>query len=349
MCYRGCIASDMNNATSVTGKLFSDGTNACEIKVCDSAFYLDNNVCVLCEKGKFCDPNVNGGLPVDCPVTHPNSDAGSISDADCFAICEEDIVDNGIGTPVDGIVMYPNQCEYTYKTPQGNPCDVIDGICYEKSCMPQYEMIRGKCTPCDREHALSYKPIGNCIVAECADGYHPNGQACEVNVVACDAPNAISAEQVWNANKNAFGECIITECDDGFHLAANSCQPDEQVCAIENGIGMREWNHKANAWGDCKATKCDPGYTDDPSMSGEKWKQCGRCNNMYGADGDVAASSYVDGCEIASCMYQGEKYILEGNECVLICNNYSDETGSRYWDDSRKKCVHECTNGYTQW
>jgi hypothetical protein len=68
---------------------------------------------------------------------------------------------------------------------------------------------------------------------------------------------------------------------------------------------------------------------------------------MYTTDGVMAVSSYVQDCEIASCMNQGEQFILDGDECRLICDEYSDETGRRYWDG--KKCVHECTNGYTQW
>ena len=170
---------------------------------------------------------------------------------------------------------------------------------------------------------------------------------CEADVSNCTAPNAIAATQKWNAQKNAFGECIITECADGYHLAANACQIDEQVCELAHGIGVREWNHNTNTWGECIATKCDPGYTNDRSMTNELWEQCGRCNNMYSANGELAASSYVAECEIASCMYQGEKYALQNNECVLICDTYSDETGARRWDG--KKCVTECEDGYMAW
>ena len=170
-------------------------------------------------------------------------------------------------------------------------------------------------------------------------------------MTGCVAPNALAATQVWNPSKNAFGECIITKCDAGYHLAANACQVDEQVCELEHGIGLQEWNHNTNTWGECIATECDPGYTNDRSQTNELWKQCGRCNNMYSADGDLAASSYVQECEIAACMYQGEKYILENNECRLICNEFEDETGRRYWDNNKKKCIHDCNEekGYVQW
>ena len=68
---------------------------------------------------------------------------------------------------------------------------------------------------------------------------------------------------------------------------------------------------------------------------------------MYGANGELAVSSYVQGCEIAACMYQGELYTLENNECRLICDTYSDETGSRRWNGN--KCEFDCKPGYTSW
>ena len=68
---------------------------------------------------------------------------------------------------------------------------------------------------------------------------------------------------------------------------------------------------------------------------------------MYDTNGELAVSTYITECEIAACMYQGEKYTLENNECVPICESESDETGRRYWNGT--KCVHECEDGYTTW
>ena len=140
--------------------------------------------------------------------------------------------------------------------------------------------------------------------------------------------------------------------DNGYHLTANICQSDEQVCELPHGIGVRTWNHSKNEWGDCIATKCEPGYTMDSSLTNEYWEQCGRCNNMYAENGELAVSGYVDGCEIAACMYQGEKYALVNNECLFICPDISvadDGTGSQHWDDDTKKCVRECAPGYMKW
>ena len=210
-------------------------------------------------------------------------------------------------------------------------------------------MFNGICKPCAREYAVTYKQGGNCVVESCASGYHPNGTQCESDVVECTAPNAVAATQKWDAKQNVFGACVITQCAEGYHIGANACQPDVQACELENGVGLREWNHNSNSWDECVATKCNPGYTNNPSLTSELGKQCGRCDNMYSANGDLAASSYVRECEIAACMYQGEKYILENNECRLICDTYSDETGSRRWNESRKKCERTCAAGYTNW
>ena len=124
-----------------------------------------------------------------------------------------------------------------------------------------------------------------------------------------------------------------------------------QPCNVENGSGFKEWDSDINDWGECVATMCNPGYTNDPAETNERTKQCGECKNRYSVLGKLAASSYVQGCEIASCLYQGELYNLENNECVPICPTelYEDETGSMVWDEGRKKCVRTCNEGYTMW
>ena len=253
--------------------------------------------------------------------------------------------------PVSDKAYYPNDCVFEGMSDTGNPCDIIDGVCVETSCSPGYEMINGTCEPCDREFALSYTTGGVCQIAVCVLGYHPNGDQCEPNVMECTAPNAVYAEKTWDFDKKAFGSCMIQECEYGYHVASNACVSDVQPCNVENGIGFKEWDHDNNEWGTCIATKCNPGYTSDPSLTNERTKQCGECRNKYGANGRQAVSSYVEECEIASCMYQGELYNLEYGECVQICptSEYSDETGSMVWDEGRKKCVRTCNDGYTMW
>ena len=345
-CYKDCAL--VENAFEMSGRDYygANVADTCKIAVCAEGYVLSNGKCVLCPEGFFCDPE-GGDDPQACPSTHPASDAGASDKSDCYKVCEPYEVENGTAVPVKEHAFYPSDCEFKGVSISGNPCEIIDGVCVETACNYNFEMVNGVCKPCARENAITYKKNGNCVVESCASGYHPNGQMCEADVSNCTAPNAIAATQKWNAQKNAFGECIITECADGYHLAANACQIDEQVCELAHGIGVREWNHNTNTWGECIATKCDPGYTNDRSMTNELWEQCGRCNNMYSANGELAASSYVAECEIASCMYQGEKYALQNNECVLICDTYSDETGARRWDG--KKCVTECEDGYMAW
>ncbi len=351
-CYRTC---DMvANATEMSGRdYYLDSKDTCKVVSCEDGFSLVDNACSVCPSGSFCDPTYNNGQPQKCPTTHPNSDVGIASKTECFTECEAYKIVYGTALPVEEVVFYPSECEFYGVSDTGNPCDIIekDGkqVCAETSCNYNFELIDGVCEPCARENAISYKQGGNCVVESCATGYHPNGQECEDDVIVCSAPNAVAATQVWNAKKNAFGECIITECKRGYHLGENVCQLDEQTCELEHGIGRREWDVKNNKWGECIAIECDPGYTNDPSQTNELWQQCGRCNNMYSANGKLAASSYVKDCEIAACMYQGELYNLENNECVLICDTYSDETGSRRWDDNLKKCVRDCKPGYMTW
>ncbi len=352
-----CLCNENYTTTSDDATLIALNAaisgNMCLRNTCEAGTYMKNNECVVCPAGNVCSTDVPGNAPKTCSELtgglYTLSAPGSSSIDACYTECEEYAITNGTAVPVEDTVFYPFECEFTGRSQTGNPCDIVNGTCIETSCNHNFELINGICTPCARENAISYKQGGNCVIESCVSGFHPNGQVCEANVIECSAPNAIASTQKWDSNKNAFGECIITECADGYHLGSNACQANEQVCELEHGIGVREWNHNTNKWGECVATECDPGYTNDSSLTNEGWKQCGRCNNMYSANGELAVSSYVKGCEIASCMYQGELYNLENNECRLICDTYSDETGSRKWNASRKKCEHTCAPGYVTW
>ena len=357
MCYRDCEMAQ--NAAAMDGRDYYGIPDTCEIKRCAAGYTLDNGQCVECPEGSFCDGTTdpeNPGDDVKSCADLGNGDwalslPGAKDESGCYQACEAYEVVNGTAVPVSDKAFYPNECEYKGESTTGNPCEIIDGVCVETSCNAGYEMKDGTCVPCDREYALSYKDGGACQVAECVLGYHPNGDKCEVNIQECSAPNAISAERTWDFEKNAFGSCMIKECEYGYHLASNACVSDMQPCNVENGSGFKEWDSDINDWGECVATMCNPGYTNDPAETNERTKQCGECKNRYSVLGKLAASSYVQGCEIASCLYQGELYNLENNECVPICPTelYEDETGSMVWDEGRKKCVRTCNEGYTMW
>lgn len=357
LCYATCKMGQ--NAAEMTGRDYYNAPDTCEITRCQVGYRLDNGVCTLCPAGSFCDGTDGGGGEggdvKSCADLGDGSweysESGATDESGCYRMCEEYKVENGTAIPVSDKAFYPNDCQFKGVSDNGNECEIVDDRCIETSCRNIYEMINGICVPCNRENALSYKPEGNCVIETCVTGYHPNGQVCEADIKECNAPNAISAEQKWDYKLNSFGICTITECDAGYHLASNACVLDEQPCAVENGVGIKEWNHATNTWGACVATSCDPGYTNDPSETNERSKPCGQCKNKFSVLGELAASSYVKGCEIASCMYQGEMYNLDNNECVPICdvNGYEDETGTMKWDKTRKKCVRTCKEGYTMW
>ena len=124
----------------------------------------------------------------------------------------------------------------------------------EYGCVSNYEMINGKCEKCLRPHAQVYESTGNCIVAQCDEGFHPHGDQCEVDVVSCATPNASKSQRTWNSITQTYGICTVIECNDNYHIESNACVPDEQLCAMPNGVGKREWN--GNTWGACEATSC---------------------------------------------------------------------------------------------
>ncbi|MBQ6736349.1 MAG: hypothetical protein IJQ90_02575 [Alphaproteobacteria bacterium] len=175
----------------------------------------------------------------------------------------------------------------------------------------------------------------------CTDGQHLAHGECQDNVMRCTAPHASYATRTWNPAMGAYGSCQVQECIDGYHIASNACVLNEGLCAVPNGRGERTWNASTNTWGDCVVTQCDPGFEISDNA-------CAECENRR-VNGEIAVSSYASGCEIATCMYHGQKYTLEGNECRPICENKEDHTGSKHWDETSKKCVRTCKPGYKMW
>ena len=369
-CYGSCDL--LNNVATMIGRNYAGDTIAdtCEIETCEDSYYLatDKSECVLCPEGSICDTNSGAdldgdGIPDNTPKTckeltngtHEFAAAGSTMIEQCYAKCEDYEILGGMAIRNYDTVYYDDVCTYKGVSETGNPCEIktISGAetCIETSCNPDYELIDGRCKKCDRENATAYKPNGNCLVAKCHTGYHPSGDKCEEDIKTCAAPNALEATQVWDTKLGAFGICQITECESGYHVASNACVPDTEVCDIENGTGVREWDYKHNRWGECVATSCDAGYTNNAYESDEPAKQCGRCRNAKSVLGQDAVSAYSRGCEIAACLYQGELYNLENNECVPICptTQYEDETGTMKWNPKTKKCERECYDGYMSW
>ncbi len=373
------VAKWMQSTWSIgNGSMGQVVAGECEIESCATGYLLGDNECVeriTCVPGKYYD----GTRLVPCPAgsycpgggeTTPGvpscatscatvgdgsynvSVPGASSAAGCTHKCDAYPIAGGVAKPVLEYAPYPTQCEFTGVSDTGNPCDIIDGRCVETRCNGNYELINGRCEPCGRDFALSYNmTAGNCIVTKCEIGYHPMGDGCAENTRECTIPGATSAVQEWNEKTNSFGACIVTECDDGYHIASNKCVSDTQACTVANGTGTQEWNHVSNTWGACVATECAAGYTNEKTESAEPTRECGPCRNGYGVDGTRVASSYIRGCEIASCMYQGEMYNLENNECVPICSvaGYSDETGTMKWNPVTKKCDRTCADGYRMW
>lgn len=354
------------NAATMKGRNYRDGTTTCDVDHCKAGFTYNalTKSCVDCPAGMFCGggddtcpAGENCGEPKSCATlgdgSWPKSIEGASKPADCYRECKQYNLIGGIAVPVRDIEYYATECEYKGFDNVGNPCEIEDGKCKTVSCKPSYEMVNGTCMACNRDHALSYKNTGNCMVESCEPGWHPYGQKCEADTKECTAPNAFNAEQRWDYKLNDYGICIITECDEGFHISSNACVADIQDCTVEHGIGEREWDHTANTWGECVATSCDPGWTNDPYESNEPTKQCGHCKNKFRITGELAASSYSRGCTISACMYQGELYNLENNECNPICDTskdgYSDETGTMKWNPSTHKCERTCNPGYVMW
>ena len=350
------------------GYTLNTTTRNCEL--CAKGLYkpfLGNEACEVCPPNYYCDGTLGvlGDGSTMCETdTAPDKDAftnwafapeGSDEKEDCFTQCEERDVNYGRAYPDNATENWPTVCSFTGLSETGNPCkieELAQNKCIEAACHSNFEMKNGICTLCNRDFATSYESYGNCIVAMCDLGYHPYGDSCVGDDYDCtdSIPNATSARVSWLSTTKAFDICRVESCEDGYHVSSNACVPDEQVCAVPHGIGIQTWNFDEKKWNPCEATSCDAGYTNDNSEKKKQTEQCSECKNKY-VNGEQAVSSYVQGCEIASCMYQGEKYALDGDECMPICVDRpgDDTVVSLVWNSVTEKCERTCKPGYVPW
>ncbi len=344
-CYANC--ENAENAAHMTGRDYYDGKNTCEIVNCNPGYVLQNGQCVPCPANHVCS-----GIGPEVPCTdltggqYTKSAVGTSDVAMCYRDCA--LAENAETMAGADYYTATDTCEI-------NTCKVDFEIyqerCAPTKCPPHQELVDHECIPCSYDlNALTYLQDGNCMVDICKPGYHAEGLYCVGNDTECTAPHATVAIRKWNSGADDYGVCIIQECEDGYHIESNTCVSNTATCDIENGTGIKTWDVVAGAWGLCEVTECEAGFTNDPYLTNERLKQCGHCKNKFTDQGELSASSYVRECEIATCMYQGEKYALEDNQCVLICKDgFEDETGTMRWNASRGRCERTCKAGFTTW
>lgn len=375
--------------TNTTSPAGSTSIEQCTPVLCDDGQYLNNITCENCPDGyPHSDPNATSQYqcydncttpcvnPTNCPVANatctyganPNSGHLYYGASTCDAaalVCPVDeftcISGYGLNSTGDGCVLCPagtysingvcEPCPDGYISGAGatacEPCPAgtisnTAGTACEP-CPENTYWNNGTCLPCPPGYTSvpGSTSINDCILSECPDGQHVDHGACYDDVIGCTAPHASNATRTWNPILRAYDSCQIIECISGYHIASNACVLDDQSCAVPNGRGEREWNASQSQWGACIVTECNPGF----EIIGN---ECRECANRR-VNGEIAVSSYASECEIATCMYQGQKYALEGNECYPICENDFDETGTKHWDENTKRCVRTCNPGYKMW
>ena len=160
-------------------------------------------------------------------------------------------------------------------------------------------------------------------------------------------------ERQWTGT--GWSDCIVTQCDPGFE-PNNPYNPQTYSSAQNN----HSWTTGGSRMPSIPVLPIGTGgnmgiggdiinpnpYT--PINPGPAPTECIECSNRI-VNGEIAVSSYAYECEIATCMYHGQKYILENNECIPICENETDETGTKHWDERTRKCVRTCNPGYKMW
>lgn len=335
---------------------------------CDPGHYQSGNECPQCS-GNTIAPNPGAASCTECPeYTLANAEhtqclycpTGSILVNDVCEQCTAGHYQSGNDCPIcpgNTIATNPGatsctECpEYTVANQDHTACVscpagsiLVNGVC--EQCAAGTYQSGNSCVQCPagKTSYAGATSINDCFIdpGTCAPDEHVEQGECVSNTKECTVPHATSAKREWNASIGTYGPCVVETCDEanGYRVSGNACVKDS--CVVEHGSAETEWNVADNRW-ECIVTKCDPGYersADD--------KSCVECYNRR-VDGEIAVSSYVSECEIAACMYQGQKYTLDGNECRLICEEKTDETGSMIWDNIRKQCVRTCNKGYKMW
>ena len=266
---------------------------------------------------------------------------------------EDDGVESCSTPIVDDECSYVVSCKPGYVNPHTENCGGTGNLHCNAKCKPcpagTYQ-AGDHCEDCDQYMTSlpAATSIAECYWERCPEeNQHIEHGDCVDNEKKCSAPDATDAVRVWNDTLKAYGACIVRECRDGYHISDNACVVDDETCTVANGHGEREWNSTTNRWGTCFVTTCDAGYEINADGTG-----CDECWNRRVND-EIAVSGYIYGCEIATCMYQGQKYALEMNECVPICSadryDPNDQSGTITWDERTKKCVRTCNPGYKMW
>jgi hypothetical protein len=334
-----CTTSATNNDTcSCTGECaagYEKGGCNCDGITCTQS----------CSKCAYDQVSVNGHC-TDCECSKDNNGAGIISG--CGFVSNNGNICNWDPTTCELGYGYPDlTCT---ETDHNNNCTASCTICEAGYYGPNGR----ECLPCPDGYTSlpGATSIKECFISGCPEGQHIEHGNCVADERACSIPNATSAARIWNPAIGTYGPCTVIECDvaNGYHESGNACVRD--TCTVAHGSAESE-QVGPSSW-ECFVTKCDPGY--EPSSDS---KSCVECANRY-VDGDLAVSSYVSECEIAACMYQGQKYALEeqfGEKvCVPICTmdrftreDPNNPTGTIQWDERTKKCIRTCKPGYKMW
>ncbi len=244
-----------------------------------------------------------------------------------------------------------------------------DGVCKSKCDSPliycdnscvNYLSSNSHCGACDSPcNALSIQNAkdancsgGQCIVAECLEGYHKYQNNCELDDVNhCGAHGKSCPELVdgWAAGECLEKECVIWKCKAGFHLYDNRCIAEtKENCGASgtnclNGTGV---NDAKCTNGQCEIIQCKTDYhlkenaciEDTPANCGSSGTNC--------LDGTgVNDAKCTNGqCEIIQCKTD---YHLFGNQCELDdeqhCGSHDSYCGE-HEECNEGKCVPICGN-----
>ena len=351
-----CANDEISLSNNTCKQCVCSGTNGADC----GTVATDTNTCnwgpVTCSTG-YVDPT----LVCNDDTTNCTASCTECTDVEVNGVCEEckcepntetGATSCGTKSITDNMCGWgPATCRPGYAYPN-IVCDGDNNQLCQATCTqcPAGTYQDGEvCTPCPtcQTSLAGATSIKECFVDPmcCAEDEHIEHGVCTPNVKACSVPDApgTGAVRVWNPAIGTYGPCTVSECNPGYHVSGNACVKDTETCTMEHGQGTRTWINNESRWSDCDVTKCDPGY--EPNSG---YTACDECANRR-VNGEVAVSGYIYECEIAACMYQGQKYALQNNECVPICENASDETGTKVWDERTKKCIRTCNPGYKMW
>ena len=234
------------------------------------------------------------------------------------------------------------------------------------TCVNENNKCGTQCVDCNTVNnaAVGECNSGQCVIRECARGYHLNGDKCEVNSATACAPvsssavvNCTHANHASDGYCNADGACVSTGCEQGYHVVNGACVQDtEKACGAlaVDCTALSGWAGGACIGGQCQATSCKSGYclsgttcvdgSYNSLMCGTDGSKCNACGPGKSCS---AGTCITSSCGTNVCFYQGSECENAATHCGSACMDCNTSGNASAGTCESGVCkITKCATGY---